>query len=328
MSDDGTYIDFLRVRLPYSFERIEPRRGRGFFIWRRPSASGYVLSVPKLHEGTFSATHHNFWKRGHAFYIAGKLLDCHWLSSVLQSYRREVGLRLIEATNGTHVMLFDSRSFYNSMQLQKLWDFTHDNVLDRERAMMANTMLSLELCLKAVMAHANHRETGSFSFSTGHDVARLYEALPGELQDEIAGESEVFARDYLAFRSQVEDDINGMRDKFPQGLEGVRPSQQLVADWEEIAARMNSIDYSAFVDTTDPGNELHEGWFQDALRKTKRARGFRDPLQYYRYAPAKGLDELPIEALHWGLLLGRFFFEHLFPLPPNPDRPVTTQLLA
>ena len=62
------------------------------------------------------------------------------------------------------------------MQLQKLWDSTQGNVLDRERAMMANTTMALELCLKAIMAHASYRESGCFSFSAGHDVARLYKA--------------------------------------------------------------------------------------------------------------------------------------------------------
>ena len=300
---------------------------------RRLGTSPYVLFDPQLHEGVFSSIYHNFWKRGHTFYLAGKFLDCHWLPDLMSSYRAEVGLRLASASpHSAHVMPPNARSFYNSMQLQKLWESTDSNVLDRERAMMANITMALELCLKAMTAHANYRESGRFSFTTGHDVARLYKALPGDLRDEIAEESKVFARDYLTFRSRVEEDISRMDGQFFRELVGFGSSQQFVADWEEIAARMKSTDYSAFLSSNDPGTsgqELHQDWLDEALRQTKRSRGgFGDVLQYYRYAPSKDRDELPTEGLHRGLLLGRFFLEHLFPLPPDPDKPLATGLLA
>ena len=102
LPDEGTYIDFLRARLPFSFERIELRRNRGFSLRRRSGASRYVLSEPKLHEGMFSATYHNYWKRGHAFYLAGKLLDCHWLSGILNSYRVGVGFGWLQHLLSRH----------------------------------------------------------------------------------------------------------------------------------------------------------------------------------------------------------------------------------
>ncbi len=55
-----------------------------------------------------------------------------------------------------------------------VWGFAQDNHLDRERVMMTNVVLAVELCLKAVSTHATFRETGSFKFNIGHDVSKLY----------------------------------------------------------------------------------------------------------------------------------------------------------
>ena len=54
---------------------------------------------------------------------------------------------------------------------------------------MASVTQALELCLKAVAAHASFREGKGFKVAAGHGVNRLYDALPDPLQDEIASES-------------------------------------------------------------------------------------------------------------------------------------------
>ena len=40
---------------------------------------------------------------------------------------------------------------------------------------------------------------------------------------------------------------------------------------------------------------------------------------YPRYAPLEDMDELPTDLVAGGLLLGRFMYEHLFPVP-SADR--------
>ena len=60
---EDTWMDYLRTRLPYSFNRIEKKRSG-------PSRH-YVLSEPVLLMGTLAAERHNFWRRGNVYYMSG-----------------------------------------------------------------------------------------------------------------------------------------------------------------------------------------------------------------------------------------------------------------
>ena len=212
--------------------------------------------------------------------------------------------------------------FYNSMQLEKVWRFALDNHLDRERVMMTNLTQSLELCLKAMITHASHLETGRFEFPSGHTISDLYNKLPAALKAELADESRVFADSYAAHRSNIENEVRAMRDKHTEALFNAQVVREERDRWESIAASLSDSAYTAFVNSNDPGMNLHERrdvWLSDALDRIGDAHGFGDTIQYYRYAPAKDTDELPTEPINWALLLGRFFYEHLFPMPTDPQ---------
>ena len=89
-----------------------------------------------------------------------------------------------------------------------------------------------------------------------------------------------------------------------------------------IAKRIGECDYTAFVNSNDPGvgdKYLHEGWFDEALGQLRSIEGPGDISQYFRYAPQFDSDELPTDLIHWVLLLGRFMYEHLFPVPPSDN---------
>ena len=158
---------------------------------------------------------------------------------------------------------------------------------------------------------------GSFASTGGHDVTRLYESLPGPLQDEIASESEVFVRDYRAFRDQVTAEINRLHDNHIQRLISPGVGQSDRAD-DRIAERIESRSYTAFVNANDPVPS--EGWFEEALDGMKEVPDVGRGL-YYRYAPADDveMDELPAGLINSGLLLGRFMYEHLFPVPLDDE---------
>ena len=79
---EDSWIDYLRRRLPYSFLRI--RREKMPRERRRPGRQ-YILSEPKLHA---SGEYHNFWRRGYAYYVAGKLTDTWNLARLWVDYRR------------------------------------------------------------------------------------------------------------------------------------------------------------------------------------------------------------------------------------------------
>ena len=99
--------------------------------------------------------------------------------------------------------------------------------------------------------------------------------------------------------------------------------QQAKVEWNQITKRIREGHYTAFVNSQDPGADdkyLHEGWLNEALDQIKLVEGPADISQYFRYAPQEDKDELPPDLIHWVLLLGRFIYEHLFPVPPSENR--------
>ena len=311
---EKTWMDYLRTRLPYSFNLVE-EKGSG-------QSRYFELSEPVLLTGFNAAERHNFWRRGQIYYMSGKLLDYYSMSQIGENYRMaEVGQLLTDSGIARYLWPTNAPAFYNSMQMEKVWGFAQANHLDRERVMMTNVILAVELCLKAVSTHASFRETRSFRFNAGHDVAKLYAALPDSLRDEIVAESEAFAKEYVAFRTEVEADIRRIVDRrFSPSSAQPNKKKRAEAEWNELARRINESTYTAFVNSNDPGvgnKYLHEGWLEEALNQVKLIEEPGDISQYFRYAPHKDRDELPIDLIHWILLLGRFMYEHLFPVPPT-----------
>ena len=310
---EDSWINYLRTRLPYSFMQIteeKPARNPKYF----------QLSEPVLLTGMGAAERHNFWRRGNVYYMTGKIMDYYSMSQVAQQYRmQEVIQMLTQAPIARFSWPMDARTFYNSMQMEKVWGFVQDNHLDRERVMMTNVILSAELCLKAIMTHATFKETGYFKFSGGHDVVKLFEDLPDTLRDGITTESNVFAKEYVAFRTQIEEEIKEISDRrFSQ------TKQEVHAEWDQIAERIRESPYTAFVNSNDPGatqKELPEDWFEKALERISRIKEPNDISQYFRYAPQKDTDDLPVDLISWVLLLGRFLYEHLFPVPSSGNGP-------
>ena len=315
LKKEDSWVDYLRTRLPYSFKRIEERDGG--------QSKHFVLSEPALETGPFAAEYHNYWRRGNVYYMSGKLLDYHSMSEVNQAYRSLEAVQLLSGGFQTshHVWPNNPNTLYNSMQMEKVWAFPQGNILDRERVVMTNVTLAVELFLKAIMTHANFRETTCFKFNAGHNLRKLYDSLPFPLREEITENSNAFAKDYMAFRKEVEADIHNIRISLLQQQADPNAIQQAKIKWNQIAKRIRESHYTAFVNSQDPGADdkyLHEGWFNEALEQTKAVEGPADISQYFRYAPHQDKDDLPPDLIHWVLLLGRFLYEHLFPVPP-PD---------
>ena len=314
---EDSWIDYLRTRLPYSFNRIEEKRSG-------PSRH-FVLSEPGLLTGPLAAERHNYWRRGNVYYMSGKLLDYHGMSEVFRAYR---SLEIVQLLTGRpeplqHTWLNNPFALYNSIQMEKIWGFAQDNILDRERVVMTNVTLAVELCLKAIVTHASYRETNFFKFNAGHNLSKLHDSLPPPLRQEITAESNAFAKDYLAFRTEVEADIRRIWASRLQQRADLNAIQQAKVEWNQITKRIREGHYTAFVNSQDPGADdkyLHEGWLNEALDQIKLVEGPADISQYFRYAPQEDKDELPPDLIHWVLLLGRFIYEHLFPVPPSENR--------
>ena len=303
---EKSWIDYIRARLPYSFGHIEEKSTGG----RRY----YVLSAPTVEEGSLSAKRHNFWKRGVVFYMTGKLIDLHSLSSLWNTHRDLKTNRLWNEVPGASPELptISPQDSYNAIQAAKVWSYVESNVLDRERVLMTNVFQAVELCLKAVMSHARFRESKEFKFDYGHDVTKLYEALPDELREEIEAESITFVRDYRMFKDKVEANIKALHSRSMQNpvkRYGDKPDN--TEEWTHIAESINGSNYTRFT-KNDP--VPIDGWFGKTLNLMGETKGVSGGV-YPRYAPLDDLDELPTGLIHGSLLLGRFMYEHLFPVP-------------
>ena len=284
---EDDWIAYLRRRLPYSFLKIRRERRRG-------GGHRYVLSEPELGAG---AEYHNFWRRGYVYYVAGKLTDAYALSGLWTDYRRLLAERTQRGRTGDYPPpLYRAKDYYNAMELEKLWQPIRENHLDRERVAMTNMSQAMELCLKAVKAHAEYRERGRFMFEDGHDIGMIFDSLPEPLQIFIVDESRVFAREYREFRSAVE-----------AGVKRLDETPRTEWNWEKVGLRLEGTAYTAILEMNDPWPKT-EDWFGTAMDE------LRD-LAYHRYSPDEGLDLYPVEHINAGLLIGRFLYEHLFPVP-------------
>ena len=298
LPSEDTWVGYLRTRLPYSFSEIQ-KINKGQYI-----LSGPLLSTPL-------AGHHNFWKRGCVYYAVGKLIDIYGLSVYWREYRILHTDKLRNEHSGTidHLAKFP-RDVFNALQLEKLWAVVTDDHLDRERAVMTNLTQAIEFCLKAVMTHAAYRETGEFAFAEGHDLEKIYKSLPEELQLEMRTESVAFAGNYAAFRQTIEDRMSQLeKRRFAPPDFAARPD---VVAWKKIADEVDRTTYTAFVGENDPASAgtvdcKPEEWFDRAIKNIGK-------ITYHRYSPFQGRDEYPVEPIHLGLMLGRFMYEHLFPI--------------
>ncbi len=286
LPEEQSWIAYLRARLPYSFKRIEEQRaGRE----RR-----FVLSEPEPDLGT---EYHNFWRRGNVYYVSSLILDRHGLSDFWSQHivAAEHGL-LQGAVQGGYPWDWPPHTFFNVIQMEKVWQFALENHIDRERVVMTSCVQTVELCLKAIQAHVAYRQHREFSFRAGHHVERLYRDLPDSLREELIAESRAFAEDYSTHRARLSSDIDDL----------MRFEQQV--DWAAI--RKDTLDsaYTVFLDGTDPGGmDLSEDWLDRAMSETRDG-------EYHRYSPDESKDGYPDQQIAYGLTLGRFLYEHLFPV--------------
>ena len=285
------WIDYIQSRLPYSFQKISRERiGRGSRRRRRR----HILSEPVLHVGS---EYHNFWRRGYSYYVAGKLMDIHSLSSLWIEYRRLLVERTLQDRTPNLALILGAEQNYNAMQLEKLWAPVEEDHLNRERVVMTNMCQAIELCLKAVKAHAEYRENGIFAFEDDHDLKRIYKSLPCVLAQDIEVESRSFARQYTDFRKAVDDDVRRKGG-----------GKRFAWDWERIGDRVESNAYTAILQANDPA-VVPDDWLGEALQLLHE-----HDITYDRYSPDEGRDEYPVKRIHYGLILGRFLYEHLFPV--------------
>ena len=275
------WIDFLTTALPFSFGQISKRDGM------------YVLGEPLLAAGPLAAKHINYWTRGSIFYTTGKLLDHYPIDRYWQGHRMETALSL-RFQQTTALLTFDPVVFFNSMQLEKMWQRAQDNHLDRERAIMTHVIHGVELCLKALATHASYRANGVFQFPAGHDIAKLYNALPYSLQEELIAASETFVESYAAYTHELEEKIEEVREICKQNPPTVSGITQFKVRLEWLAEWVDRNSYTMLLGSNDPGSSvkyLHSGWLTEAINQLKEIAGMGDVSSYFRYSSEKKYDD-------------------------------------
>ena len=180
---------------------------------------------------------------------------------------------------------------------------------------MTNIIQAIELCLKAIKTHAEYRETRTFIFDEGHGLATIFNSLPQMLQLEIRTASVTFAEHYANFRRTTEDKISQLQKRRMSSSNVLEPPD--VSAWNNIADGINLTNYTAFVNANDPASVAAvdckpEDWFDCAMNDIGK-------IIYHKYAPLVGRDEYPTRPIHLGLILGRFMYEHLFPVAVNAE---------
>ncbi len=236
-------------------------------------------------------------------------------------------MRLQQATAP---MRLDPVGLHNSRQLERMWQRAQDNRLDRARAKMTHVIHEVELCIKAIATHAAYRTDGVSQRPDGHDMVRLCGTLPRSLQEELCAESETVVGNYTASTRGLEQkiaEVKVIRGQYPSTASGAQEDKETL-EW--LADQVNHKSYIFLLERHDPGSSakyLHSGWLAEAIDQLKEFAGMGDVSSYFRYSSGTSYDALPPDVVLWGIVLSRFLYEHLFPVPMDDQRRATTRLL-
>lgn len=282
--DEGNnWIEYLYPRLMYSFKKIKKNHNE------------FTLFEPeKIVKG--DSVFHNFFQRGYIFYATGKMIDIPSLSKYFGFYRGYSSQLEMRS------LLFLS-DYFNAMQLEKMRFHVEKNHFDRERVAMTNICQAIEFCLKALQVHAGYWETRKFSFKEGHNCNKLFKNLPEGLQSELKDQSKDFCRCYKENVRKVNTELEKLENEFLNNMN----NRNHRLDWDGVGTRVESNPLSYILYANDPVLN-DEGWFIEAIENLPDSKD-------YKYGPTTGITEdVPkVKPIHYGITLGRFFYEYLFP---------------
>ena len=309
-SYDIPWIIWLRPRLQYSF-RCCAKKGQE-----------YTLNEPFI-DSVFGE-HHNLYLKGRGFYAAGRILDRQYLDKLIKKYRRVRAHNQLR--NRPHTSSSESLNKHHwwnnhaAMEISKLYDALTSGFVDRDRFPTSNIYLGIEMCLKAICTHASFREHGTWKFPKTHDMMRLWNRLPQDLQDDLIQASVDFKKEYGAYRDTVCGILQSATQQAIGTISMINSKNDVYVQHDQkLAHACSKKPYSLFFNDNDQLNaeDLSDGWLLESMDE------IRD-LNYHRYGEdsISTYDRLPreiIDRTHW---LGKLFYEHLFPGETHGDRKV------
>lgn len=270
----------------------------------------YQFQGPCTHQPPFEENA-NFWASGLAFYATAKLIDHHLLVAFAKS-PRDILEQDILVSNPSFLARVMVNHTYDSVQYERLAGLANRDRVVLEHIVVLNMTHAIELILKALQAHGSKKQGGDWTFRAGHNLFALYSELHDDLCAEIEAEFLVFVNKYQEHVAEMRELLN--RSSAPA------PS---VKDWaiilNQIIDDLNAGGYTYFRQSDIPVVDLSAygaNSFADALKQIP-------PIDINRYGPKSGPDPYSTYGVAIALIIGRFFYEHLFPPPPaTGDSPV------
>lgn len=291
----SNWIEYLRENISTSFVTCEPLDKK---------SKRYELKGPidVIHNVVLDPNA-NLWLLGSSFYSASMIIGGSSLFEFLANVRgRNEGLMFQNVFHDfpRHIMSGVEADVYMSAQYERLSRVLWRNELMGERLSNTDLLHSIELCLKAITAHVNYRKDGRWIFREGHNLYALYRNLPDCLKSELGDELQKFAVEYTEYARRIRE-----------ALEDCMKSQRY---WEskdvlnEIVVDLNSRGYTYLL---NDGLDSLEGkidgdWLCKALKDLSLG-------NVHRYGPFNAKDEYSNDIIVSAKVIGRFFYEHLFP---------------
>ena len=294
------WLTFTREHIATSYKKLDQQKNCGVFS----------EPVGDVDDSFFGNTYINFHDLGATFYTAAKLLDDYRLIEIMDKYRFncEVTDRFTYDKLGDIQLQFaptkDQREdLIAAVQYEHLLRLFNQRRVNAERFITTNMRHATELCLKALAAVANNRLDKRYTFPWTHSLIAIYEKLPKDLRREIEAELPKFAD---AYAKQAQE-MTAMRRQICEGgtLVSISKSREFVIN--HVVALLNNNSYTSFENNEPDSLNVDGQWLVEALRKGP---SFDD----HRYGPKQGPDEYPSVWVNNALILGRFFYEHLFPV--------------
>lgn len=300
----SNWIEYLRGNIYISFETCEQIDRRDDRFKMDKKVNRYELKKPiDVTHGVFSDPNANLWLLGSSFYSASMIIGRNSMSEFLANVRsRNEGIMFHDFFQDfpRRIRSWVEADIYMSTQYQRLSRVLWRNELMGERLSNTDLLHSIELCLKAITAHANHRETGYWIFEEGHKLDVLYGNLPDCLKSELGAELQKFAVEYTEYARRIRE-----------ALENCMKSQRYSESRDVLNEIIDDLNSRGYTYLLNDGLDSLEGkidgdWLCKALKDLSSG-------NVHRYGPFNAKDEYSNDMIVCAKVIGRFFYEHLFP---------------
>lgn len=308
------WLEYMNANIRHSFTQYNPTARRGQYEFHNP-----IPPAPNWEPNS------NFWAYGLSYYATAKLIDHHPLMAFAK-LPREILDKAITWGNDPRIITSIHRETYASVQYECLISIANRDRVILEHVVVLNMATAIELILKALQAHASKRDGQTWPFHKGHDLSLRYSKLHSELRTELQTEYAVFIDKYRKQVEQVPDlhkkDLEQFKQliNFPHNQPERRHS---IDEWRtnlnQIIDGLNSGAYT-YIPQSDPSTVDLSLYGANSLAD---AIGKIPPIEINRYGPKEGPDHYPTNEVRLAIIIGQFFYEHLFPPPPfDEDTPV------